>query len=56
MASNGTTRSVSSIELVGAGGYDKLQIKQLPYQEPTADEVVIQIKFSGLNFADLMRR
>ncbi|UJR33283.1 hypothetical protein I4U23_020736 [Adineta vaga] len=56
MASSEAKRLVSGIELVGAGGYDKLQIKQYPYRAPGADEVAIQIKFAGLNFADLMRR
>jgi NADPH:quinone reductase-like Zn-dependent oxidoreductase len=49
-------RLVSAIQLVGAGGYDKLQIKQFPSKTPDTNEVVIRVKFSGLNFADLMRR
>jgi NADPH:quinone reductase-like Zn-dependent oxidoreductase len=47
---------VSAVELVGAGGYDKLRIKKFPYRSPDTNEVVIRVKFSGLNFADLMRR
>ena len=56
MASNESSRLVSAIELVGAGGYDKLRIKKCPYRAPNANEVVIRVKFAGLNFADLMRR
>lgn len=54
--SNERPRVVSGVELVGAGGYDKLRIKQFPYRTPDVNEVVLRIKFSGLNFADLMRR
>jgi NADPH:quinone reductase-like Zn-dependent oxidoreductase len=49
-------RLASAVELVGAGGYDKLRIKQFPYRTPDVNEVVIRVKFAGLNFADLMRR
>ena len=49
-------RLVSAVELIGAGGYEKLRIKQCPYRLPDANEVVIRVKFAGLNFADLMRR
>ncbi|CAF3325435.1 unnamed protein product [Rotaria socialis] len=59
MASNQSSeksRLISAIELVGAGGYDKLRIKKFPYRAPDTDEVVIRVKFAGLNFADLMRR
>ena len=47
---------VSAVELIGAGGYDKLRVKQFPYRTPDVNEVVIRVKFAGLNFADLMRR
>lgn len=59
MASNENNerpRFYSAVELVGAGGYDKLRIKQCPYRTPDANEVVVHVKFAGLNFADLMRR
>jgi NADPH:quinone reductase-like Zn-dependent oxidoreductase len=56
MASSESPRLISAVELVGAGGYDKLRIKQSPYRAPNANEVVIRVKFAGLNFADLMRR
>ncbi|CAF0930745.1 unnamed protein product [Adineta steineri] len=56
MATNETPRFVSGIELAGAGGYDQLRVKQYPYRTPDANEIVMRIKFSGLNFADLMRR
>lgn len=54
--SNERPRFYSAIELVGAGGYDKLRLKQLPYPIPDVNEVVVRVKFAGLNFADLMRR
>ncbi len=54
--SNEQPRLVSAVELVGAGGYDKLRTKQFPSKAPDTNEVVIRVKFSGLNFADLMRR
>jgi NADPH:quinone reductase-like Zn-dependent oxidoreductase len=54
--SNEPTRLISAVELVSAGGYDKLRIKRWPYRTPNANEVVIHVKFAGLNFADLMRR
>jgi len=54
--SNERPRLISAVELIGAGGYDKLRIKQCPYRTPDANEVVIRVKFAGLNFADLMRR
>ncbi|CAF2698434.1 unnamed protein product [Rotaria sp. Silwood2] len=47
---------ISAVELVGAGGYDKLRIKKTSYRAPNPNEVVIRVKFAGLNFADLMRR
>ena len=59
MASNESSerpRLISAVELVGAGGYDKLRIKKCPYRTPDVNEVVIGVKFAGLNFADLMRR
>jgi NADPH:quinone reductase-like Zn-dependent oxidoreductase len=49
-------RLISAVELVGAGGYDKLKIKQFPSRTPDVNEIVIRVKFAGLNFADLMRR
>ena len=54
--SNENQRLISAVELVGAGGYDKLRIKKSPVCAPNATEVVLRVKFAGLNFADLMRR
>ncbi len=56
MATSERPRFVSAIELVGAGGYDKLRMKQFPYRTPDVNEIVLRVKFAGLNFADLMRR
>ncbi len=59
MASNANSERpclISAVELVGSGGYDKLRLKQCAYRTPDANEVVIRVKFAGLNFADLMQR
>jgi len=55
-ASSEKPHLISAVELTGAGGYEKLRIKKCPYRMPDANEVLIRIKFAGLNFADLMRR
>ncbi|HKK44123.1 MAG TPA: zinc-binding dehydrogenase, partial [Balneolaceae bacterium] len=38
------------------GGYDVLQIQEVPDLVPKADELVIDVKASGLNFADILAR
>lgn len=53
---NSGSRTISAVELVGAGGYDKLRIKKFPCRALNENEVCIRVKFAGLNFADLMRR
>ncbi|WP_234573064.1 zinc-binding dehydrogenase [Rhodohalobacter sp. 614A] len=38
------------------GNYDILQIQEVPDLEPANDEILIQVKASGLNFADILAR
>ena len=38
------------------GGYDVLQVKEVPDLKPADDELLIQTKASGLNFADILAR
>ncbi|CAF1032331.1 unnamed protein product [Didymodactylos carnosus] len=56
MTSTSEAKQITVIELVGSGGMDKLQIKQKPYPVMKDDDVIIRVRFAGLNFADLMRR
>ena len=53
-----TRRSGSkTIVLTGYGGYDKLVIEYRPVpNRPPPDMVVVQVKASGVNFAELMCR
>jgi NADPH:quinone reductase-like Zn-dependent oxidoreductase len=38
------------------GGYDVLQVQEIPNLVPKKDELVIEVKASGLNFADILAR
>lgn len=38
------------------GSYDVLQVKEVPDLKPSDDELLIQTKASGLNFADILAR
>lgn len=38
------------------GSYDVLQIQEVPDLKPSDDELLIQVKASGLNFADILAR
>jgi len=38
------------------GGYNVLEVQEAPDPEPGADEVLIAVKASGLNFADILAR
>lgn len=38
------------------GGYDILEIREVPDLVPKRDELIIDVKASGLNFADIMAR
>ena len=45
-----------TIVLVGFGGYDKLKIQQKPKPKAEKGEVVVKVKATGINFAELMAR
>jgi NADPH:quinone reductase-like Zn-dependent oxidoreductase len=38
------------------GGYEVLQVQEVPDLEPKQNEVIIKVKASGLNFADILAR
>jgi NADPH:quinone reductase-like Zn-dependent oxidoreductase len=38
------------------GGYEVLQVQEVPDLEPEQNEVIIKVKASGLNFADILAR
>jgi NADPH:quinone reductase-like Zn-dependent oxidoreductase len=38
------------------GDYDVLQVQEVPDLKPVGDELLIQVKASGLNFADILTR
>ena len=38
------------------GSYDVLQVQEVPDLTPNKDELLIQVKASGLNFADILAR
>ncbi|WP_340105089.1 alcohol dehydrogenase catalytic domain-containing protein [Rhodohalobacter sp. 8-1] len=40
----------------GNGSYDVLEIHDVPDLSPGADELLIEVKASGLNFADILAR
>jgi NADPH:quinone reductase-like Zn-dependent oxidoreductase len=48
--------SSKTIVLTGYGGYDKLKIEYRPIPRPGQGQVVVQVKASGINFAELMCR
>jgi len=45
-----------TIVLTGFGGYDKLKIEHRPVPAPQAGHVIVNVKASGINFAELMCR
>lgn len=45
-----------TIVLTGYGGYDKLKVEQRPIPTPGRGQVVVNVKASGINFAELMCR
>ena len=50
------TPTSKTIVLVGHGGSDKLKIRQTPIRKPGKDEVLVNIKASGINFSEIMCR
>jgi NADPH:quinone reductase-like Zn-dependent oxidoreductase len=47
---------MKTVVIPEAGGYDKLIIKDAPKLAPTADEVVVETRASGINYADICVR
>ena len=45
-----------TIVLVGHGGYDKLKIQQNDRPSPGKDQVLVNVKATGVNFSELMCR
>ena len=45
-----------AIVLVGHGGYDKIKIQQKERPRPGQGEVLVNVKATGINFAELMAR
>jgi NADPH:quinone reductase-like Zn-dependent oxidoreductase len=53
MAAGQTTKT---LVLSSFGGYDKMKVEALPMPRPSSGEVLVNIKASGINFAELMVR
>lgn len=47
---------MKTIVIHSAGGYEKLEIENAPKHKPQSDEVVIQTRASGINYADICVR
>ncbi|MBK9294593.1 MAG: zinc-binding dehydrogenase [Oligoflexia bacterium] len=47
---------MKKIVIESAGGYEKLKIKEFPSPTPKEDEVLIEVKYSGINYADCLVR
>ena len=45
-----------TIVLMGHGGYDKLKIEERPRPKSGKGQVIVNVKASGINFAELMAR
>ena len=45
-----------SVFITSHGGPDVLEIRSAPIPDPKEHEVLVEIKFSGINFADIMSR
>ena len=59
MAANQETaaeNTAKTIVLVGHGGLDKLKIQQKERPKPGQGEVLVNVKATGINFAELMAR
>jgi len=39
-----------------SGGPDVLQIQDVPKPEPSADEILVEVKYAGVNYADILSR
>lgn len=51
-----TEKTTKTLVLTGFGGYDKLKVQNLPRKSPGPNEVEVEIKASGINFAEMMCR
>lgn len=49
-------RTAKTIVLTGYGGYDKLRTEYRPIPALTPGHVLVHIRASGINFAELMAR
>jgi len=54
--SSSSVKTSKTIVLTAYGGYDVLKIEERPIPRATAGHVVVEIKASGINFAELMAR
>jgi NADPH:quinone reductase-like Zn-dependent oxidoreductase len=51
-----TVATARKIEISRPGGYDRLQVKEVPLPEPKAREVLVETRAIGVNFADVVVR
>ena len=56
MSSAGAKKQSKTLVLTGTGGYDKFKVEQRDVPKATPGHVVINIRASGVNFAELMCR
>ena len=47
---------MKQVFIVGAGGPEKLQLREAPDPQPNGNEVRIRVRASGINFADILAR
>ena len=52
-ASENTSKT---LVLVGHGGFDKLKVQQKERPKPGQGELLVNVKATGINFAELMAR
>ena len=45
-----------SVFITRHGGPDVLELRSTSISDPKEDEVLVEIKYSGINFADIMSR
>jgi len=51
-----TVRVVRQVWITGAGGPEKLQVREAPDPLPKDGEVRIRVRAAGINFADILAR
>jgi NADPH:quinone reductase-like Zn-dependent oxidoreductase len=47
---------MKQVWIIGTGGPEKLQLREVPDPQPQAGQVRIRVKASGINFADILAR